>query len=159
VKNYLRGSVSHIQTTLISTGVPVILAVSGDPTARTLIMTSVIFLNNVVLVLAVVGPKIHALWHGIDVNMTTTGGTDIFEHGGTRSIMDYVTGKSDTINAINYGEGSVPRANGSVAGSFSQSATGAQGTLPSVRSGVNKTTQINPTFVGRLSRADTLAMM
>jgi hypothetical protein len=43
-------------------GVPVILAVADDPTARTLVMISVIFLNNFVLIAAIFFPKIHVYY-------------------------------------------------------------------------------------------------
>jgi hypothetical protein len=56
-------------------GVPVILAVSDDPTARTLVMISVIFLNNFVLIGAIFFPKIHVYYFlndGEDMSLTAS---------------------------------------------------------------------------------------
>jgi hypothetical protein len=59
-------------------GVPVVFAVSDDPTARTLMMISVIFLNNIVLVGAIMFPKLYIYYlldDGAGIDMTTTNGT------------------------------------------------------------------------------------
>jgi gamma-aminobutyric acid type B receptor len=47
---------------LFMMGVPIVYAVANDPTARGLVMTSVIFLNNLVLIGAVMFPKLHAYY-------------------------------------------------------------------------------------------------